>query len=301
MPRKHQRVYTPTRSRAAFVLRILGSVIAVGSMVAILAGVGSSVANAKGTVPPENGGTVKIDGTPFDDQPNNQPHTGCAFQIDFYGYGQGDLSATVTFEAAPPTVPAGDRVLLTDTVFIGEDDSSGGGSEAGLDASETYGLDFAGMEPHPQLGFHVKVTVKAEGSQGADVKYKLYWVTGCETTPPTTTTTSTSPPSPRPTATPSTTPTATTTTTAPTAPTISSTPTGPTRSTTSSSAPPASTVKTYQLEPVNAGVTSDSGNAGTLGFRAGLFVVAMLGLLLLVVGRRLRKMPRLKHVGPRQE
>jgi hypothetical protein len=29
-------------------------------------------------------------------------------------------------------------VLLDDTVFIGDDDNSGGGSQAGLDTSETY-------------------------------------------------------------------------------------------------------------------------------------------------------------------
>jgi len=73
-------------------------------------------------------------------------------------------------------------------VFIGEDDNAGGGSEAGLDASETYTLDFTGIEPHPNQGFHVKLTINADGSQGADVKYKVFWVTGC---PPVTTTTTT--------------------------------------------------------------------------------------------------------------
>ena len=49
------------------------------------------------------------------------------------------------FEAHPPT---GDRqLLLTDAVFIGEDDNSGGGSEAGLDARQTYRLDFTGITP----------------------------------------------------------------------------------------------------------------------------------------------------------
>ena len=80
------------------------------------------------------------------------------------------------------------QVLLTDTVFIGEDDNSGGGSEAGLDASETYTLDFTGIEPHPNQGFHVKLTINAEGSQGADVKYKVFWTAGC--VPGATTTTS---------------------------------------------------------------------------------------------------------------
>jgi hypothetical protein len=83
-------------------------------------------------------------------------------------------------------------VLLTDTVFIGEDDNAGGGSEAGLDASQTYTLDLTGIQPHPHQGVHVKVTINAEGSQGADVKHKVFWVSGCET-PGTTTTTTTKP------------------------------------------------------------------------------------------------------------
>ena len=133
--------------------------------------------------PPGNNGTVKIDGLLFDDAPNNEPHVGCTFQLDFYGYDEGDLDALVSFESHAPT--GASQVLLTDTVFIGEDDNSGGGSEAGLDASETYTLDFTGIQPHPQQGFHVKLTVNADGSQGADVKYKTFWVDGCDVTPPT--------------------------------------------------------------------------------------------------------------------
>jgi hypothetical protein len=141
-----------------------------------------STANAAPN-PPGNNGTVKIDRTTFDDAPNNEPHVGCTFQVDFYGYDQGNLDASVTFESHPPTGPR--QVLLTDTVFIGEDDNSGGGSEAGLDASETYTLDFDGIQPHPQQGFHVKLTVNAPGSQGADVKHKVFWVESCDQTPPT--------------------------------------------------------------------------------------------------------------------
>jgi hypothetical protein len=66
------------------------------------------------------------------------------------------------------------------SVFIGEDDNSGGGSEAGLDARRTYRLDLTGITPHPVQGFHVKLTVNAEGSQGADTKHKVFWVTGCD-------------------------------------------------------------------------------------------------------------------------
>jgi hypothetical protein len=64
------------------------------------------------------------------------------------------------------------------------------------DASETYDLSalLAGFEQHPQQGWHVKLTVNNDGAQGADVKHKVGWVSGCETTPPTTTPPPTEPP-----------------------------------------------------------------------------------------------------------
>jgi hypothetical protein len=136
--------------------------------------------------PSGNNGTIKIDREAFDDAPNNQPHVGCVFQVDFYGFDKGDLHAQMIFEAQPPTLPASpDRTLLTDTVFIGEDDASGGGSRAGLDASRTYTLDLSGITPHPQQGVHVKLTIHADGSRGADVKHKVFWVTGCASSTPT--------------------------------------------------------------------------------------------------------------------
>jgi hypothetical protein len=168
------------RSKPLLVAVAMGLLIA-----ASLAGLASAAPN-----PPGNNGTVKLDDTPFDDHPDNEPHVGCVFQVDFYGYDEGDLDAAVTFEAHPPTGPV--QVLLTDTVFIGEDDNSGGGSEAGLDASETYTLDLTGIEPHPNQGVHVKLTINAEGSQGADVKHKVFWVTGCAPAPTTTTSGATS-------------------------------------------------------------------------------------------------------------
>ncbi len=134
--------------------------------------------------PGGNNGTIKIDGIPFDDHPNNEPHPGCIFQVDFYGFDEGALYADVLFEAIPPTGAGED--LLTDTVFIGEDDNSGGGSERGLDASQTYDLTAAlqGFTPHPKQGYHVKLTIHADGSQGADTKYKVFWVGPCDVGPP---------------------------------------------------------------------------------------------------------------------
>ncbi|HZD69960.1 MAG TPA: hypothetical protein VFA45_13965 [Actinomycetes bacterium] len=147
--------------------------------------------------PAGDNGTVKVDNLPFDTSPDNEPHDGCTFQVDFYGFDEGDLFAEVTFLAWPPTKSESDsQVLLADNnIFIGEDDSSGGGSVAGLDAERTYTLDPTGITPHPKQGFHVKLVVHADGSQGADTKYKVFWVTGCggeettTTTPGETTTT----------------------------------------------------------------------------------------------------------------
>ena len=135
------------------VLAALGLALMIGSSLSIAAN------------PPGNNGTIKIDGVPFDKVPDYQPHVGCLFQVDFYGFDKGNLFARVDFSTQPPS---GRGSLLTDTVFIGEDDNSGGSSEAGLDASETYTLDFTGIEPHPVQGFHVKLTIHAEGSQGAE-------------------------------------------------------------------------------------------------------------------------------------
>jgi hypothetical protein len=134
-----------------------------------------------------NNGTVKVDGVPFDDLPNNEPHVGCVFQIDFYGYDAGQLFADVTFELDPPT---GTQTLLLSKsgIFIGEDDASGGGSTAGLDASETFDLSAAiaasGEPPHSKQGWHIGLTVNADGSIGSDVKHKEFWVSGCGGYPP---------------------------------------------------------------------------------------------------------------------
>jgi hypothetical protein len=137
--------------------------------------------------PPGNNGTIKIDGEEFDTHPDNEPHVGCVFEVDFYGFDEGDLNAEVTFAVHPPS--GGFVTILEDTVFIGEDDNSGGGSEAGLDAERLYDLNglLDEFEQHPQQGWHIKLTIHADGAQGADLKHKVFWVEDCG--PPTTTTT----------------------------------------------------------------------------------------------------------------
>jgi LPXTG-motif cell wall-anchored protein len=178
------------RRKIVWLAPLLGVLLSLVAIQAIAAPGGGLVGRISGIVAKGsdngNNGTIKIDGREFDDHPDDEPHVGCDFQVDFYGFDKGDdLFATVTFALQPPS---GQDELLTDEVFIGKDDSSGGGSEEGLDASETYTLDLSGIEPEPNQGVHVKLTIHTGGSKGkGDTKHKVFWVKGC---PPGTTTTS---------------------------------------------------------------------------------------------------------------
>lgn len=169
------------RKRALRLIPLLAGAVVLA--VTMMAG----VASPEATHPPGNNGTVKVDDIPFDDHPNNEPHVGCVFEIDFYNYDEGDLSATYGFELWAPT---GSGSLADGELFIGED-PNGGGTD--LDASTgpidlSTALATSGGEPHPIQGYHVRLTVHAEGSIGADVKHKMFWVTGCESGTQTTTT-----------------------------------------------------------------------------------------------------------------
>lgn len=135
-------------------------------------------------------GTVKVDGAPFDSHPGNEPHVDCLFEVDFSGFDEGEHVAVVDFAVQPPSGPR--TSILTDEVFVGEDAAGGGATD--LDAERSYDLSgaLAGLEPHPQQGHHVKVTVEAPGRGGKiATKHKVFWVDGCDGGGTTTTTTTT--------------------------------------------------------------------------------------------------------------
>jgi LPXTG-motif cell wall-anchored protein len=162
---------SPTRTRLA-----TGSLIT--GLALLVFGAGSP---AHAGVPAGNNGTIKVDGVDFDTHPDNQPHPGCSFQIDFYGF-DADTAVTMVFEAQPPT---GDAVLVTEHGALDGDDNSGGGSEEGLDGQFTVDLTDALSSYHPQdqQGFHVKLSITADDGDetGAQTKHKTYWVEGCDT------------------------------------------------------------------------------------------------------------------------
>ena len=155
---------------------------------------------ANAQFPPGNNGTIKVDDQPINSIPNNNPHVGCMFRVDFYGFDKGVGDAMVIFEMQAPTNDVDLSVDGDTSPDIGED-AAGGGTD--LDAAVPYTLSFDG-DPHPQQGFHVKLTVHAPGSKGSDTKHKVFWVEGCAppTTPPTTPPTETPPTETPPTETP---------------------------------------------------------------------------------------------------
>ncbi len=147
------------------------------AVVAALAALVLPTSTALAEDPPGNNGTIKIDGMPWSQVPNNEPHPGCIFELEFFGFDQGDLTARIRFVVIPPT--GDNEVILRDREFIGED-PAGGGTD--LDAEEIYDLSslLSPYMAHDEQGYHIKVIVNAPGSIGNDTKSKVFWVEGCE-------------------------------------------------------------------------------------------------------------------------
>ena len=143
---------------------------------------GKGKGKGKSQDPAGNNGTVKI--APYGEMdriPNNTPHPGCTFQVEWYGFDEGDdVVSQVAFAMHAPTTDVGLSVDGPAEVFVGGDSATGAGTETGLDGRETYTLSFDG-EPHPKQGYHVKLTVATPHSKGNDTKTKVFWVEECDT------------------------------------------------------------------------------------------------------------------------
>lgn len=144
-------------------------------------------------------GIVKLDTKPFDQAPNNEPHVGCTFQLDFYNYPEG-VTARYSFSLWHPTGPA-DLDGGSGSLFIGED-PAGGGQDLDGEATVVLGpaLLSSGIEPHHHNGWHVKLVVRARSTSGPDQKQKVFWVRECQAPeteePPTVSPTTVTPPGP---------------------------------------------------------------------------------------------------------
>ena len=262
-----------------------GRIAMLAGMVLIGAGL-VSPAEATGR-PPGNNGTIKVDGWEVDNRPANEPHVGCEFGIDFYGY-EANLPVTMVFEVQQPT---GDEVIHTESGTLDDDDASGGGSEAGHDGHFDIDLGdaLAGFDPHPVQGYHLKLTVTVSdeeavqpaggGGHGAEVKHKVFWSTAC--VPPVTTITTTSTTVPETTTTTTTTVPETTTTTTTTVPetTTTTTTTVPETTTTTTTVPETTTTTSASVAPTV--ITQTTGGTEVLGVQ---LVRTGIGSQLLAVG-----------------
>lgn len=134
--------------------------------------------------PPGANGTVKIDGPEFGLGINNEPHVTCDFQVKFFNFDAGE-HANIVFTVHPPT-GSGVELLRRNNVLISNDAASGGKP----DPDEVYtfsanDLGLARYEPHPQQGYHVKLTVERIGAPGAG-KHKVFWIQPCTASTPST-------------------------------------------------------------------------------------------------------------------
>ena len=102
----------------------------------------------------------------MDGIPQNSPHPGCTFQVEWYGFEEGsDIVSTVSFAMHAPTADVGLTVSGPSSVFVGGDPASGAGTATGLDGQQAYTLSFDGA-PHPKQGYHVKLTVSTPALEG---------------------------------------------------------------------------------------------------------------------------------------
>lgn len=154
------------------------TLVAVGVLFVVAAVLGPRADAA----PAGNNGTVKVNDLDMDGH-GNDPHVSCVFDIKWYGFDEGTQTADVTFTIQSLTHGL---LLLTDTF-----DFQGTGPGDQLDATKSYDLSdpLAALTPQNHQGFHVRLEVDTTGSQGADKKFKVFWVSCAP--PQTTTTTST--------------------------------------------------------------------------------------------------------------
>ena len=194
--------------------RIMAAGVASAAMVLLLPATVAAAAPGNGNGTPSanggggNDGHIQVDGIPLDPGMDNDPHVGCPFAIEFFGFDPGQL-ATVTIVTWAPTTTNPPDTLVYYAVPVTENGSTPppGQTFPGVGSTldgwfEVPEADlaslFSGITPNPNQGYHVKLDVDLTGTpntQGND-KYHTIWVAPCsattgtgETTTTTTTTT----------------------------------------------------------------------------------------------------------------
>jgi len=165
-------------SRLRFAARA-GVVLAAVSL-GLTAFVGFGQASAAGhtkadpsNTPAGNKGTVKIDDESFNGIPDNDPHPGCTFFLQFFFFPR-STTATYTFAMWNPTTQNNKSKGPSTGGSIALDPAAKPNAERLIDLRSF--LQNSGIAPQPKQGWHLKLTIHAPGAQGADVKHKVFWV-----------------------------------------------------------------------------------------------------------------------------
>ncbi|WP_433286435.1 LPXTG cell wall anchor domain-containing protein [Micromonospora sp. CA-244673] len=131
--------------------------------------------------PKGDNGTVKIDGTPFSDKVDNQPHVTCDFELEFFNFDK-DQKADITLWAQAPSATPKDKVVWSKkNVVISTDPASGAENDHDAVISlSSKDLDLAGLTLHPKQGYHLKLDVDLTDGRSSAGKHKVFWLKPCE-------------------------------------------------------------------------------------------------------------------------
>lgn len=127
--------------------------------------------------PAGGNGTVKLDGLDTDATPGNEPQVTCGFAVEFANFDEGER-VNIVFTAQAPT-RADVPLLRRDNVLIGRD--AAGGARPDPDEVLRFSagdLDLSAVTPHPQQGYHVKLSVERIGAPAAG-RHKVFWLRPC--------------------------------------------------------------------------------------------------------------------------
>jgi hypothetical protein len=140
----------------------------------------SDSAESDGHNPPGNNGTVKIHDDYGDTAHHNVPHVDCDFAVAFWGF-DADQTLTVSFAGQAPTGKDTPLTVTGAPTSITSPDDAGGGQDYDGELQFTADqLDLASLgDPHPQQGYHIKLTVDTGETTPGGFKYKVFWLQPC--------------------------------------------------------------------------------------------------------------------------
>lgn len=163
----------------------VGSATTAAAAIVLLAAGPAAAADRAGTDggppsghnPPGNNGTVFVHDRTGDLTPHEDPHVGCTFAIDLFGFDQGQ-TLQLSLAGQAPTGRGQSVTLPPDEATATSPDDAGGAAhdfdaEVAVDASA---LDLSVLGPPAAQGYHVMLTVTTGQPGPNGVKHKVFWI-----------------------------------------------------------------------------------------------------------------------------